>query len=87
MGKFPEEVSPVTYMFKDGSRAMLVPMSVPDPPKILVELVPLVPVPLVLFPVVNIRATNASVPPPELPGRGVVFGKLPELVQPVTRAY
>lgn len=64
---------------------MLVPMSVPEPPRMLVALVFVVAVVVVV--VVTIRAKKASVPPPELPNSGFGFGNDPDVVNPVTRAF
>jgi hypothetical protein len=56
----PEEVSPARYSFSAASRAMLVPISAPPPPRKLTVLgVVLDDVPVVLS-----RATNASDVPP-----------------------
>src|SRR5436305_12246184 len=56
----PEDVSPARYTFNEASSAMLVPISVPLPPRKLTVLG------LVLddVPVVLSRATNASLAPP-----------------------
>src|SRR5690349_10503961 len=79
-GKLPDAVSPATNAFSDTSVVTLVPMSAPDPPRMLVELV-FVPETVV----VTIRAKKASVPPPEL--SGAVFGKFEDCVKPVRRAF
>lgn len=59
-GKLAEDVSPATYVTRAGSIATLVPMSEPDPPRKLTELVLVVLVVLI----VRIRATKASLAPP-----------------------
>jgi hypothetical protein len=42
---------------------------------------------VVVVAVVTIRAKNASVPPPGLWNSGFVFGNVPEVVNPATRAF
>ena len=59
IGKLPDAVSPATYTFNNGSSAMLVPISTPEPPWKLTVLGLLVEE---VF-VVEIRATKASVTP------------------------
>jgi hypothetical protein len=70
VGKLPELVSPATTLFSVTSVARLVPMSVPEPPRMLVEdEIPAV---------VAIRAKNASVPPPLTLGSGLLFRVPPD---------
>jgi len=79
-GKFPEDVSPAIKLFRSGSTAVLVAMSVPDPPSTLVELLLMV----VVVPG-TIRAKKALVPLglPKIVGGP---GKLLEEVKPAIRA-
>ena len=70
VGKSPELVSPAMKLFKVTSVARLVPMSVPEPPRMLVE--------EEMPAVVAIRAKNASVPPPLTLGSGLLFKALPD---------
>src|SRR5690242_11017599 len=63
VGKSPDLVSPAIKLFKGTSVARLVPMSAPEPPRMVVaEATP---------ELVAIRAKNASVPPPLTLGRGL----------------